>query len=48
MKVIIVGVGLAGLARTKMLREHRTEVAVFEASDDSTLSGEQTAREVLG
>src|SRR5215211_2058014 len=33
MKVVVVGAGLAGLTCAKVLREHRAEVAVFEASD---------------
>jgi phytoene dehydrogenase-like protein len=34
MKAVIVGAGLAGLTRAKVLRERGAEVAVFEASDD--------------
>ncbi len=58
MKVIFFEAWLAGLTCAKVLREHVAEVAVFEASDsvgriladknDSTLSGEKVAQEVLG
>jgi hypothetical protein len=49
---------LAGLTCVKVLREHVAEVAISKASDsvgriltdknDSTLSGEKVAQEVLG
>jgi predicted NAD/FAD-dependent oxidoreductase len=58
MKVIFFKAWLAGLTCAKVLREHVGEVAIFEASDsvgriltdknDSTLSGEKVAQEVLG
>jgi predicted NAD/FAD-dependent oxidoreductase len=48
MRAIIVGAGLAGLICVRVLRERGAEVAVFEASDGSVLSGERAAWEVLG
>ena len=58
MKVIFFKAWLAGLTCAKVLRELVGEVAIFEASDsvgriltdknDSTLSGEKVAQEVLG